>query len=137
MMTASEMPATDLPLLADLLSLPGAEAELPPNLTPQQRKERTFDLLIGGLVILAREVPVLMVFEDAHWMDPTTLELLDRLIRRVETLPVLVVVTFRPEFQASWTTTAKPAWPRKRSGIGTGPASERSSVRPIWRRLHT
>jgi class 3 adenylate cyclase len=102
MMTASEMPATDLPLLADLLSLPGAEAELPPNLTPQQRKERTFDLLIGGLAIRAREVPVLMVFEDAHWMDPTTLELLDRLIRRVETLPVLVVVTFRPEFQASW-----------------------------------
>jgi hypothetical protein len=43
------------------------------NLTPQQRKERTFDLLIGGLAIRAREVPVLMVFEDAHWMDPTTL----------------------------------------------------------------
>ena len=52
---------------------------------------------------LARQTPVVMVFEDAHWIDPTSRELLDLAVERVRSLPVLLIVTFRPEFQPSWT----------------------------------
>jgi class 3 adenylate cyclase len=92
----------DLALLADLLSLaagPGTAV----GLTPQQKKERTFEALMRLLDDLARQRPVLMVFEDLHWMDPTSRELLDRAIARVERLPVLLIASFRPDFQPSWT----------------------------------
>src|SRR5205085_8339328 len=52
---------------------------------------------------LARRQPVIMLFEDAHWIDPTSRELLDLIVERVGTLPVLLIVTFRPEFQPPWT----------------------------------
>src|SRR5262249_46005735 len=52
---------------------------------------------------LARQQPVLVVFEDAHWIDPTSRELLDLVVERVRSLPVLLIVTFRPEFQPPWT----------------------------------
>ena len=51
---------------------------------------------------IAAQSPVLIVFEDAHWIDPTSLDLLDRTVARVANLPVLLVVTFRPEFQPTW-----------------------------------
>lgn len=89
----------DLPLFADLLSLPGGN----PELNPQRKKELTFDALLRALETLARQQPVLMVFEDIHWMDPTSRELLDRSIALVERLPVLLIATFRPEFQPPWT----------------------------------
>ena len=92
----------DVSLLADLLSLPGADTRLTPELTPQRKKEKTFDLLIRGLETVARHEPVLMVFEDVHWIDPTSRELLDRTLPRVERLPVLLIATFRPEFQPPW-----------------------------------
>jgi class 3 adenylate cyclase/tetratricopeptide (TPR) repeat protein len=92
----------DFSLLAELLSLPGASAKLTPDLTPQRKKEKTFDLLIRGLESVARQQPVLMVFEDIHWIDPTSRELLDRTLSRVEHLPVLLIATFRPEFQPPW-----------------------------------
>ena len=60
------------------------------------------EALIRQLEGLVRQQLVLMVFEDAHWMDPTSRELLDLTIERVRTLPVLLVVTFRPEFQPHW-----------------------------------
>ncbi len=91
----------DLPLFADLLSLPGAAPA--PELSPQRKKELTFDALLRALETLARQQPVLMVFEDIHWMDPTSRELLDRTIAVVESLPVLLIATFRPEFQPPWT----------------------------------
>ena len=91
--------APELALLGDLLSLP---AENGLDLTPQQKKERTFEALLRRLQELGRRRPVLMLFEDVHWIDPTSLELLDRTIARVERLPVLLIVTFRPEFQPSW-----------------------------------
>jgi class 3 adenylate cyclase/predicted ATPase len=96
-------PDEDVALLADLLCVPCAERCPLPNLSPQRKKERTLEALIRQLEGLARQQPVLMVFEDAHWADPTSRELLDLTIERIRTLPVLLIVTFRPEFQPSWT----------------------------------
>ncbi|HJU20688.1 MAG TPA: AAA family ATPase [Stellaceae bacterium] len=92
--------ADDLALLAELLSLPNNAAVL--NLSPQRKRERLFEALLRQLAGLARARPVLMVFEDAHWIDPTSRELLDLTLDRVTGLPVLLVVTFRSEFQHGW-----------------------------------
>jgi predicted ATPase len=89
--------------IADLLSLPASRRHPLPNLSPQRKKERTLEALIRQLDGLARQQPVLMVFEDAHWVDPTSRELLDLTIERVRNLPVLLIVTFRPEFDPPWT----------------------------------
>ena len=70
--------------------------------SPQQRKERTFRALLDQLAGLAAKGPVLALFEDVHWADPTTLELLGRVVERVQRLPVLALVTFRPEFAPPW-----------------------------------
>jgi class 3 adenylate cyclase/tetratricopeptide (TPR) repeat protein len=97
-------PEEDVTLLADLLSLPASERRHPlPDLSPQRKKERTLEALIRQLEGLARQQPILMVFEDAHWIDPTSRELLDLTVERTRTLPVLLIVTFRPEFQPPWT----------------------------------
>src|SRR5258705_305752 len=93
----------EVDLLADLLSLPGSERHPLPNLSPQRKKERTLEALIRQLEGLARRQPILMVFEDAHWIDPTSSELLDLTVERIRSLPVLLIVTFRPEFQPPWT----------------------------------
>jgi class 3 adenylate cyclase len=95
-------PNEDLALLADLLSLPSSESHPLPNLSPQRKKERTLEALIRQLEGLARQQPVLMLFEDVHWIDPTSRELLDLTIEHVQSLPVLLIVTFRPEFQPPW-----------------------------------
>src|SRR5207244_11843864 len=92
----------DVAFIADLLSLPASERHPLPNLGPQRKKERTLAALIRHLESLARRQPVVMVFEDAHWIDPTSRELLDLTVERVRSLPVLLVVTFRPEFQSPW-----------------------------------
>src|SRR6202022_3526360 len=96
-------PDEDVAFLADLLSLPPSERHPLPNLSPQRKKERTLGALIRQLEGLAHRQPVVMVFEDAHWIDPTSRELLDRTVARVRSLPVLLIVTFRPEFQSPWT----------------------------------
>jgi class 3 adenylate cyclase/predicted ATPase len=96
-------PDEDAALLADLLCLPCSERCPLPNLSPQRKKERTLEALIRQLEGLARQQPVMMVFEDAHWIDPTSRELLDLAVERVRSLPVLLIVTFRPEFQPPWT----------------------------------
>jgi predicted ATPase/class 3 adenylate cyclase len=90
------------PLIADLLSVPTGDRYPPLNLTPQKRKEKTLRALLAQLEGLASHGPVLMVFEDVQWIDPTSLELLDLTVDRVATLPVLLIVTFRPEFTAAW-----------------------------------
>jgi len=89
--------------LVDLLSLPASERHALPKLSPQRKKERTLEALIRQLEGLARQQQVVMVFEDAHWIDPTSGELLDLTVERVRSLPVLLIVTFRPEFQPPWT----------------------------------
>jgi class 3 adenylate cyclase/predicted ATPase len=89
-------------LVADLLSLPTGGALSKMNLSPQQKKEKTLEALLGLLEDLSHKQPVLMMFEDVHWIDPTSRELLDLTVERVGSLPVLLIVTFRPEFQPSW-----------------------------------
>ena len=90
----------DLALLTELLSLPNTAADL--NLSPQRKREKLFDALLNQLEAEARRRPVLMVFEDAHWIDPSSRELLDFTVDRVRHLPVLLAITFRPEFQPPW-----------------------------------
>jgi predicted ATPase len=101
----------DVAFLADLLSLPASERYPLPNLSPQRKKERTLEALIRQLEGLARQQPVVMIFEDAHWIDPTSRELLDITVERMRSLPVLLIVTFRPEFQPPWTGQAQVTMP--------------------------
>jgi len=96
-------PDEDVALLADLMSLPAAERHPLPNLSPQRKKERTLQALIRQIEGLAHGKPVVTVWEDAHWLDPTSRELLDLTVEHVRSLPVLLIVTFRPEFQPPWT----------------------------------
>src|SRR5262249_55163048 len=67
-----------------------------------RRKERTFAALVRQGEALARAQPVLMLLEDAHWIDPSSRELFDVVIERLAGLPMLLVMTFRPEFQPPW-----------------------------------
>ena len=91
-----------VPLLAELLSVPMGDRYPPLNLTPQKRKEKTLHAQLAQVEGLASQQPVMMVWEDVHWSDPTTRESLDLLIDRVATLRVLVIITFRPEFSPPW-----------------------------------
>src|SRR6516225_8605637 len=90
----------EVDLIADLLSLPGRHSA--PELSPQQRKEKTLAALLAQFDGLAREQPVLMLFEDLHWIDPTSLELLTAIVDRVQRLRVLLLATARLEFTPPW-----------------------------------
>ena len=94
--------AHDAALFAEMLSLPNDGRYPAPELTPQQRRQETLEALVLQVVALSRQNPVLMIFEDAHWIDPTSLELLGRIVDRISTLHVLLIVTFRPEFEPPW-----------------------------------
>ena len=91
-----------LPLLAALLNIPAGDRYPALNLSPQRQKQRTLEVLIEQLAGLARDRPVLELYEDAHWIDPSTLELVELLVERVRSLPVLAVLTYRPEFSPPW-----------------------------------
>ncbi|MCK1615531.1 AAA family ATPase [Bradyrhizobium sp. 159] len=91
-----------VPLLADLLSIPTGDRYPPLNLTPQKRKAKTLQVQVAQVEGLAARQPLLMLWEDVHWSDPTTLESLDLLIDRAATLRVLMILTFRPEFTPPW-----------------------------------
>lgn len=96
-------PGDVVPYLASLLAIP-TEGRYPAlDLPPNEIKERTSAAMIAVVVAIAEAVPVLLLVEDTHWIDPTSLELLGRLVECTEHLPVLTVLTFRPEFVA-------PAW---------------------------
>ena len=92
----------DAALFAEMLSLPNDGRYPALEMTPQQRRQRTLEALTAQLAGLASQHPVLMIFEDVHWIDPTSLEALNRTVDRIKTLPVLLIVTFRPEFDAPW-----------------------------------
>jgi AAA ATPase domain len=92
--------AAEIDLLAELLSLPSTASDL--NLSPQRKREMLFEALLHQLEALAQSRAVLMIFEDAHWVDPTSRELLDLTVNLVRRLPILLVITFRPEFQQAW-----------------------------------
>ena len=90
-------------LLAPLLSIPTGDRYPSVQRSPKQQKERTFDVLIDQIRGLAAQAPLLIVFEDAHWIDPSTAELLHVLVAQMQRLPILLAVTFRPEFVPPWT----------------------------------
>ena len=92
----------DVALIAELLAVPLDERYPAGAVSSQQKRELTLNALIAQLVGVAAESPVLLVFEDVQWIDPTSLDLLNRTVARVASLPVLLVVTFRPEFQPAW-----------------------------------
>jgi predicted ATPase len=92
----------DAALFAEMLSLPTDGRYPALDLTPEQRRQRTLEALVSQMEALAGQNPLLMVFEDAHWTDPTTLELFGRVVDRVRSLRVLLIVTFRPDFDPPW-----------------------------------
>ena len=92
----------DAALIAEMLSLPNDGRYPALELTPQQRRQKTLEALTAQMEMLSRQKPVLMIFEDAHWADPTSLESLGRVVDRIRTLRVLLLVTLRPEFDAPW-----------------------------------
>jgi class 3 adenylate cyclase len=92
----------DATLIADMLSLPNDGRYPTLDLAPQERRQRTLEALVRQLEALTRSNPVLTIFEDAHWTDPTSLELFSRTVDRIRTLRVLLIVTFRPEFDPPW-----------------------------------
>jgi len=94
--------AIGVQLLAELLSIPSSDRSLPLDLTPQRRKEKTLETLIRQLEALVRDRPVLMIYEDVHWIDPSSRELLDMTIERAARLAILLILTFRPDFHPPW-----------------------------------
>jgi class 3 adenylate cyclase len=94
--------AKDAALFAEMLSLPNDGRYPALDLTPEQRRQRTLEALVSQMEALAKQNPVLMIFEDAHWTDPTSLEVFARVIDRVRSLRVLLIVTFRPDFDPPW-----------------------------------
>ncbi|MGC2076530.1 MAG: AAA family ATPase, partial [Xanthobacteraceae bacterium] len=92
----------DAALITKMLSLPNDGRYPALELTPQQRRQKTLEALATQMETLSRRKPVLMIFEDAQWADPTSLEVFGRAVDRVRTLKVLLLVTFRPEFDAPW-----------------------------------
>lgn len=88
----------DAALLADLLSLPNDGRYPGLELAPSQRRQRTFEAILAQIETLARSTPVLIIFEDAHWTDPTSLDMLGLLVDRIAKLSALLLLTFRPGF---------------------------------------
>jgi class 3 adenylate cyclase/predicted ATPase len=89
-------------LWAVFLSIPLPEGHRPLNLTPQRQKQKIFEAILALLLALAAEQPVLFVIEDLHWIDPSTLELLDFVVDQVATAPVLILLTGRRDFRPPW-----------------------------------
>ncbi|TPQ40538.1 adenylate/guanylate cyclase domain-containing protein [Bradyrhizobium guangdongense] len=90
------------PLFAALLSIPTGDRYQPLELSPQQQKDATVSALVNHLIGLANDQPLVAVFEDLHWIDPTSREVIDLLVDKVQNKPILVVITARSEFQPSW-----------------------------------
>jgi class 3 adenylate cyclase/predicted ATPase len=89
-------------LVAALFGITGGKGYPVSEMTPQRQKQRTLEVLVEQLNGLSAQQPVLLTYEDVHWIDPTTLELLGLVIERVQRLPVLAIITFRPEFCPPW-----------------------------------
>ena len=100
---SSDGPDEVVPLLAALLGVPTGERYPALTMTPEVQKRRTLLALLDQLEGLAARQPILALCEDAHWIDPSTLELLGLVIERIPQLRVLALITFRPEFQPPWT----------------------------------
>jgi class 3 adenylate cyclase/predicted ATPase len=95
-------PSQDAALFAEMLSLPNDGRYPALDLAPEERRQKTQEALTAQLAGLTRQRPALMIVEDAHWVDPTSLEVFSRTVDQIKSLPVLLIVTFRPEFNAPW-----------------------------------
>ena len=95
-------PIQDAAIFAEMLSLANDGRYPALDLAPEERRQRTQDALTAQLAGLTGQRPVLMIVEDAHWVDPTSLEVFGRTVDQIKTLPVLLIVTFRPELNAPW-----------------------------------
>jgi class 3 adenylate cyclase/tetratricopeptide (TPR) repeat protein len=102
LVTSNSRVAEDAFLIAELLTLPRSDSDHAMDYSPQRKKEKTLEALLRYVVGAARRQPVLLIFEDVHWIDPTSREWLDLAIRQIRQLPLLVFVTFRTEFQSPW-----------------------------------
>jgi predicted ATPase len=89
-------------LFADLLSIRGEDRYSPLTVSSETRKDMTLEALVQYLQRLANRSPVLFILEDAHWLDPTTLDLMTRIIDRIRQMRVLLLITFRPDFKPVW-----------------------------------
>jgi class 3 adenylate cyclase len=92
----------DAAVLTEMISLPNDGRYPALTLAPQQRRQKTLEALTTQIEAISRQTPVLMIFEDAHWADPSSLELFGQLVDKIDSLRVLLLVTFRPEFAAPW-----------------------------------
>jgi predicted ATPase/class 3 adenylate cyclase len=99
LLAATSPSAQDVTLLAELLSIPTDGRYPALDLSPQRKREKTLEALLGLLAGLARQHPLLMIFEDVHWIDPSSRDLLQLIVEQVLRLPVLLLITFRPEFE--------------------------------------
>jgi len=95
-------PREDVRFIATMLSIPCEERYGAVAMTPQKFKDETLRVLADTTEAIARKQPTVMLFEDIHWADPTTLEVVDLLIHRVRKVPLLIVLTHRPEFSSRW-----------------------------------
>jgi class 3 adenylate cyclase/predicted ATPase len=95
-------PSAELALFGDVLGMPVGPQDAIAMMSPLQKKGLLFRTFLGQLDRLAESGPVLMVLEDAHWLDPTSRELLDQIVDRIQCLPVFLIVTFRPELSPPW-----------------------------------
>ena len=95
-------PLSDVRFIASMLSIPFEARYGALPVTPQKHKNETLRSLVDLTEAAARKQPTIMLFEDAHWADPTSLEVLDLLVDRVRSIPLLIVLTHRPEFQSRW-----------------------------------
>ena len=95
-------PLSDVRFIASMLSIACDERYGPLAITPQKHKDETLRVLVDLCEAAARSQPSVILYEDVHWADPTTLEVLDLLIDRIRTIPLLIVLTYRPEFQSRW-----------------------------------
>jgi class 3 adenylate cyclase len=102
LLAQSLTPHHDATLLVDIMSLPNDGRYLTLDLSPQQRRQKTLEALNAQLEALSKASPILMIFEDVHWIDPTSLEVLARAVDRIRMLAVLLIVTYRPEFEPHW-----------------------------------
>ncbi len=100
-----------IPLLAEVLSVPLGPPYRKPDMSSRVQRERIMEVLVDQLVSLAAQEPVLLVVEDLHWSDPTTLELLSRILADSRPASILVLLTARPEFRSPWPESAAPVHP--------------------------
>ena len=102
LLVKSFTPQHDAALIAEMLSLPNDGRYPTLELASQLRRQKTLEALTAQMEALSRSNPILMIFEDVHWIDPTSLKVLGRIVDRLKTLGVLLTITCRPEFEPPW-----------------------------------